>query len=139
MRALKKLFGKKFLIGFLCMILVGGGLYAYGKFIAPTRIALVNYPEFQVAKIVKANKNPWIWIDAIPGDELMSTRDGANAFPQLVQLVRSHTVRESFGGISEMTLWRWIQYREFPKPTKLNGRNYWSPADIEHWKQSQAA
>ena len=56
----------------------------------------------------------------------------------LVVLVRSTTVKESFGGISDMTLWRWIKYRDFPKPTKLNGRNYWSPADIEQWKEAQA-
>ncbi len=58
---------------------------------------------------------------------------------QLTALVRSTTVKESFGGISDMTLWRWIQYREFPKPTKLNGRNYWVPSDIERWIQNQAA
>ena len=57
----------------------------------------------------------------------------------LAQLVRSDTVKASFGGISDMTLWRWIQHRNFPKPTKLNGRNYWSPTDIEQWKQTQAA
>ena len=57
----------------------------------------------------------------------------------LTTLIRSFTVKEGFGGISDMTLWRWIKYRGFPAPTKLNGRNYWNPSQIEQWRQDNAS
>ena len=33
-------------------------------------------------------------------------------------------IRKECGNISPMTYWRWINYHGFPKPTKINNRNY---------------
>jgi predicted DNA-binding transcriptional regulator AlpA len=55
------------------------------------------------------------------------------------QLIRSATVKDIFDGISDMTLWRWVQMRDFPKPIKISGRNYWDPDQIEQWYQERAA
>jgi predicted DNA-binding transcriptional regulator AlpA len=55
----------------------------------------------------------------------------------LPSLIRSSTVKAMFDGISDMTLWRWIKQRGFPAPTKLHGRNYWNPEEIEQWHQGR--
>ncbi len=55
-----------------------------------------------------------------------------------VTLIRSAAVKQYFGGICDMTLWRWIQYREFPRPIKIAGRNYWNPSEIEAWRDAES-
>ena len=57
----------------------------------------------------------------------------------LTRLVRAATVKLSFDGISDMTLWRWIRYRGFPKPRKLNGQNYWKPEQVELWRRNNVS
>ena len=47
------------------------------------------------------------------------------------RLIPARTVRDRFGGISQMTLWRWVQRGILPEPVKINARNYWHEADIE--------
>lgn len=46
-----------------------------------------------------------------------------------------------FGGISDMTLWRWLKDEQlsFPRPLVINRRRYWRLADIEAWERAQAA
>ena len=68
----------------------------------------------------------------------MVTNASPSEVRQPVLLVRNATVRKYFDGISDMTLWRWIRYRGFPKPTKMNGRNYWNPSQIEQWQRDNA-
>jgi len=90
---------KKRIIGsILLLAVIGGGFYAYSKLIAPTRIALINYPDFQVAKMVKSNKNSWIFVDPLPLEELDGVRsyDAALIFgrdlklePEQVALLKS--------------------------------------------------
>ena len=45
-------------------------------------------------------------------------------------LIPSAVVRRHFGGISDMTIWRWVHKGILPAPVKINGRNYWREADI---------
>jgi len=40
-------------------------LYIYQKFMAPTKVGLINYRDFQIARMVKANDNDWIKINKI--------------------------------------------------------------------------
>ena len=44
-------------------------------------------------------------------------------------LLPAREVRRINGGISDMTLWRWVRDGKFPAPIKFNGRNYWRRAD----------
>lgn len=55
--------------------------------------------------------------------------------------IASSPVRELCGGISDMTLWRWLNNPElgFPKPTYIVGRRYWREADIIAWLEAQAS
>lgn len=53
-------------------------------------------------------------------------------------LIRSHTVKRMFGGVSDMTLWRWLKRRGFPKPQKIAGRCYWLPEAIKAWEDRNA-
>jgi hypothetical protein len=40
-------------------------------------------------------------------------------------LITSATARELAGGISTMTIWRWVRDGIIPEPTVIRGRNYW--------------
>lgn len=53
----------------------------------------------------------------------MSTNDNPS------RLRPARAVREHFG-ISAMTLWRWTKEGILPAPVKINGRNYWTEADV---------
>ncbi len=50
-------------------------------------------------------------------------------------------VRERYGGISDMTLWRWLRdpNLQFPKPIVINGRRYWRWDKLDAFDDAQAA
>ena len=59
-----------------------------------------------------------------------------------VRLIPARDVRHLIGDISEMTLWRWLnesayQSLNFPKPIKINTRNYWDNLQISKWISNQ--
>jgi predicted DNA-binding transcriptional regulator AlpA len=46
----------------------------------------------------------------------------------------SGAVRARFGGISLMTLHRWMRGNEgFPQPVQIAGRNFWRAEEITEW------
>ena len=52
----------------------------------------------------------------------------------------SGQVRARYGGVSDMTLWRWLHDDDlgFPKPIRINGRRFWSEDQLVAWERSQA-
>jgi predicted DNA-binding transcriptional regulator AlpA len=51
-------------------------------------------------------------------------------------LLTAQQVRERLGGISSMTLWRWLgsDTVRFPQPTmRVNKRRFWSAGSIRRW------
>jgi predicted DNA-binding transcriptional regulator AlpA len=51
-------------------------------------------------------------------------------------LLAAQQVCSRLGGISLMTLWRWLgsDVVQFPQPTlRINNRRYWSAESIRHW------
>jgi len=50
-------------------------------------------------------------------------------------------VCDNFGGVSDMTLWRWLNDPEmnFPRPIYINRRRYFSVDEIETFVQRRAA
>lgn len=52
--------------------------------------------------------------------------------------IQAATVREICGGISDMTLWRWLKERDFPRPIYIAGRRFWREADVLAWLDAQA-
>lgn len=56
------------------------------------------------------------------------------------KLISANTVRELCGGISDMSLWRWLNHPElgFPKPIYISTRRYWREADIAEWIENRA-
>jgi len=46
-------------------------------------------------------------------------------------------VRDICGGISDMTLWRWLDARDFPKPTYIAKRRYWREKTVLAWLDAQ--
>jgi predicted DNA-binding transcriptional regulator AlpA len=55
------------------------------------------------------------------------------------KLIPSKPVREVCGGISDMTLWRWLadDNLAFPRPIYIGKRRYWREADILAWLDAQ--
>jgi predicted DNA-binding transcriptional regulator AlpA len=55
------------------------------------------------------------------------------------RLLTSRQVREILGGMSDMSLWRWLNSptMEFPQPTYLARRRFWSEAKIAAWLSAQ--
>jgi predicted DNA-binding transcriptional regulator AlpA len=49
--------------------------------------------------------------------------------------IAASTVKDICGGVSDMTLWRWLNdpTQEFPRPTYIRKRRYWREAAIREW------
>jgi predicted DNA-binding transcriptional regulator AlpA len=55
-------------------------------------------------------------------------------------LMSSKLVAADAGGVTIMTLWRWMRDGTFPKPDcVINNRNYWKRETVERWKSKQTA
>ena len=57
------------------------------------------------------------------------------------QLITAAAVRQTLGGVSEMSIWRWLKDEDmgFPKPIVINRRRYWREADIAAWLEAREA
>lgn len=55
------------------------------------------------------------------------------------KLISANAVRELCGGVSDMTLWRWLNHPEldFPKPIYISTRRFWREADLVAWIESR--
>ena len=51
-------------------------------------------------------------------------------------LLTSAQVRERIGGVTTMTLWRWMHSDDvqFPRQIKLGRRNFWRLGDLREWQ-----
>ncbi len=56
------------------------------------------------------------------------------------RLIGSNEVRSRLGGISDMTLWRWLASAEvgFPRPIYVRRRRFWRESDLAAWMAAQA-
>ena len=45
-------------------------------------------------------------------------------------LITSGEAKRLAGGISDMTVWRWIRAGIIPSPLKIRGRNYWRRSEF---------
>ena len=55
--------------------------------------------------------------------------------------IQAASVRHICGGVSDMTLWRWLDNPEleFPRPAYIGRRRFWREAEIISWLDSQTA
>jgi predicted DNA-binding transcriptional regulator AlpA len=54
------------------------------------------------------------------------------------QFLTSKQVRERYGSISDMSLWRWLNDEsDFPQPMRINNRRYWAVTDLEAWEEKR--
>ena len=57
-----------------------------------------------------------------------------------VYLTAAH-VRARYGGVSDMTIWRWLKDPglAFPKPRRINRRRYWKISDLDEFDRHREA
>ena len=55
------------------------------------------------------------------------------------RLISVADVRTMFGGVSDMTLWRWLKDAnlEFPEPIYVQRRRFWHEAELIDWIRIQ--
>jgi len=48
-------------------------------------------------------------------------------------------VRARYGGVSDMTLWRWLRDKNlrFPKPCRINRLRYWKDSELTEWERTR--
>ena len=53
--------------------------------------------------------------------------------------ISAHDVRHICGGISDMTLYRWLSDESacFPQPIYIGQRRYWREADVIAWLEAR--
>ena len=56
-------------------------------------------------------------------------------------LLTSKQVRHGYGGVSGMTIWRWTHDDAlgFPKPVKVNKRNFWIRGELDAFDAKRTA
>ena len=56
------------------------------------------------------------------------------------KLITAAVVRDALGGVSDMTLWRWLNdpILNFPKPIYITRRRYWRDVEVSAWLDTQA-
>ena len=52
--------------------------------------------------------------------------------------IQAAAVRDLCGDVSDMTLWRWLNERNFPKPVYIGNRRFWKESEIIAWLEAQA-
>lgn len=55
-------------------------------------------------------------------------------------LISAVSVRKICGGISDMSLWRWLHDPQlgFPQPILIQRRRYWREAEVQAWIDQRA-
>ena len=48
-------------------------------------------------------------------------------------MITARTVREICGGVSDMSIFRWLRDSGFPHPTYHNRRRYWREDQVREW------
>jgi len=56
------------------------------------------------------------------------------------KLICAAPLRKLLGGISDMTLWRWLDRKDlnFPRPIMISKRRYWKQSEIDIWLENMA-
>ena len=56
-----------------------------------------------------------------------------------LQLIAARPLRELLGGVSDMTIFRWMEAKQFPQPVAVGGkrsRRFWRLKDVAAWQES---
>jgi len=49
------------------------------------------------------------------------------------RLIRSARVLEMLGGVSQVTLWKYVRDGKFPAPIKIGATRYWDETEVDEW------
>lgn len=87
--------GRRLAFAAVAVALVAGIGWIWQQWAAPTRIALVNYPDFQAARILKADTHAFVRVEAVPVAQIDKLRsyDLVLVFGRGLQLDDAQLVR----------------------------------------------
>ncbi len=73
-------------------------------------------------------------------NHLNSARETSVSTSSLEGLITQAEAKRLAGGISDMTLWRWLNDPDldFPRPAYIGKRRYFRDAEIAAWIEAQA-
>jgi predicted DNA-binding transcriptional regulator AlpA len=59
--------------------------------------------------------------------------------PTKIVYLTATQVRARYGGVSDMTLWRWLRDKDlgFPKPCRINRLRYWKDSELTEWERTR--
>jgi len=57
----------------------------------------------------------------------------------LITYLTAAQVRQRYGGVSDMALWRWLRDEKlgFPRPLRIQSRRFWRLTDLVAWERAQ--
>ncbi len=82
---------KKILLSLLIVLFLGSCYFFYKRKLSPTKIAVINYPDFMFTKMQKSNDSRWIKIESFTPDSLpdLSSYDQLLIFGMGIELPAS--------------------------------------------------
>ncbi|MDO4229964.1 MAG: cobaltochelatase subunit CobN, partial [Capnocytophaga sp.] len=94
---------KRIIVTIICLLLlIGiGGYWAWNKWAAPTRIALVNFPTFQSSNIALSNEDSFVKYEEVPVEEMDKLKDYDFILTWAMGLKISQEERDKFVEISK--------------------------------------
>src|SRR4051794_9745701 len=72
----------------------------------------------------------------VPGGEVAERR--ASPYWDGDIYLSSQQVKHRYGGVLDLTLWRWLQDSSFPQPIIICGRRYWHLAKLQEFEMACA-
>lgn len=72
---------------------------------------------------------------------IVEQADQPSEAPHPHRLLSASYVRELCGGISDMTMWRWLndENLNFPRPVMIQRRRFWREAELIEWIEGRSS
>jgi cobaltochelatase CobN len=92
--------------GGIALLLAALAFTGWSRYVAPTRVALVNYPGFQAARILKSQP-PWVHAEVLPIEQLerIGRFDVAILFGRALRLDEAREAPVRRAGAAGTRLW----------------------------------
>lgn len=125
LRTLRSFSRRQLLLAVLATVTFGLAWAAFNAWVAPTKVALVNFPDFQVARIADANTSAMIDVERLSVDQLAqaSRYDAVYLFGRALQLDEAQLMQLRAAGASGTALFMDSATNPNVDVTNITGQN----------------